>query len=233
MARGTVGRLSTKVAARWGSPRRRRCSLVRHSPRGAAPGRCAALPLPPTSIRCSRLPRHVFTLERVFYLCASVGFDNAACKRTSSVSPGYPGYVAACSGLRFFDPASPLRYPSRGGRVWMRAGRSPWPKGGTMSRQRSLLTVIHDVVRQEVGSAISSLLGGMSTRKKSKNGRRRRRRKHRRGTWRPGGPGRPPKAVAEKMAQKKAAAATAKTVRRRRMRRGGPGRPAGSKTKAA
>ena len=105
-----------------------------------------------------------------------------------------------------------------------------------MPRQRSIVTVIRDMVEQEVRSAIQSLLGSVSSNKpKAKNGRRRRRRT--RGTWRPGGPGRPPKAVAEKMAQKKRAAATpatkTKVVRRGRRRRGGPGRPAGSKTKAA
>ena len=100
-----------------------------------------------------------------------------------------------------------------------------------MPRQRSLVTVIRDLVQQEVHSAIQSLLGSVSTRKvKAKNGRRRRRKA--RGKWRPGGPGRPPKAVAEKMAQK-AVAPKAKTVRRRRRRRRGPGRPAGSKKKAA
>lgn len=103
-----------------------------------------------------------------------------------------------------------------------------------MPRQRSLVTVIRDMVQQEVRSAIQSLLGSISMPPtKPKNGRRRRRT---RGTWRPGGPGRPPKAVAEKMAQKKAAAATpgskTKTIHRRRRRRG-PGRPAGSKKKAA
>src|SRR5437899_5400285 len=105
-----------------------------------------------------------------------------------------------------------------------------------MPRQKSLATVIRDLVQEEVGDAIRSLLGSASgTKPKPKNGRRRRRRT--RGTWRPGGPGRPPKAVAAKMARKKAAVATlgskAKTVRRRRRRRGGPGRLAGSKTKAA
>ena len=60
-----------------------------------------------------------------------------------------------------------------------------------MPRQKSLLTVIRDMVQQEVGSAISSLLGSVSTRKKPKSGRRRRRKA--RGKWRPGGPGRPPK----------------------------------------
>jgi len=105
-----------------------------------------------------------------------------------------------------------------------------------MPRQRSLVTVIRDMVQQEVRSAIHSLLGSVSSNKpKATNGRRRRRKT--RGKWRPGGPGRPPKAVAEKMAQKKAAAATpgakAKTVRRRRRRRRARGRPAGSKKKAA
>ena len=104
-----------------------------------------------------------------------------------------------------------------------------------MPRERSLVTVIRDLVQHEVSSAIRSLLGRISSNKpKVKNGRRRRKG---RGKWRPGGPGRPPKAVAEKAAQKRGAAATsgskAKTVRRRRRRRRGPGRPPGSKKKAA
>ena len=104
-----------------------------------------------------------------------------------------------------------------------------------MPRQRSLVTVIRDLVQQEVSSAIRSLLGSASSNKpKAKNGRRRRKG---RGKWRPGGPGRPPKAVAEKAARQKATVTPptpkAKTTRRRRRRRRGPGRPAGSKTKAA
>jgi hypothetical protein len=70
-----------------------------------------------------------------------------------------------------------------------------------MPRQRSLVTVIRDMVRDEVRSAIQSLIGIASPRRRAANGRRRRRR--RRGTWRPGGPGRPPKAVAPKLARKK------------------------------
>ena len=67
-----------------------------------------------------------------------------------------------------------------------------------MPRQRSLVTVIRDLVQQEVRSATQSLLGSISTGKmKPKTGRRRKRR----GKWRPGGPGRPPKAVAERMAR--------------------------------
>src|SRR5947207_12388524 len=73
-----------------------------------------------------------------------------------------------------------------------------------MPRQRSLLRVIRDTVQQEVRSAIQSLLGSVSTGTKAKNGRRRKRR----GKWRPGGPGRPPKTAAEKIAQKKPARAT-------------------------
>ena len=54
-----------------------------------------------------------------------------------------------------------------------------------MPRQKSLFTVIRDLVQQEVRSAIQSLLGSASTAKtKPKNGRRRRRRRR--------GPGRPP-----------------------------------------
>ena len=102
-----------------------------------------------------------------------------------------------------------------------------------MPRQRSLVTVIRDLVQQEVRSAIQSLLGSVSSKMpKAKNGRRRRRKA--RGKWRPGGPGRPPKAVAEKMAHTKKAVAApvppkAKNGRRRRRRRRGRG----SKTKAA
>ena len=103
-----------------------------------------------------------------------------------------------------------------------------------MPRQKSLVTVIRDLVQQEVSSAIRSLLGSVSSNKpKAKNGRRRRRKA--RGKWRPGGPGRPPKVVAAKMAHTKkvVAAPKAKTIRRRRRRRRGPGRPPGSKKKAA
>ncbi len=104
-----------------------------------------------------------------------------------------------------------------------------------MPRQRSLVTVIRDMVQAEVHAAIQSLLGSISSNKpKAKSGRRRKRR----GKWRPGGPGRPPKAVAERAAQRKKAVVTplvpkAKNGRRRRRRRRGPGRPPGSKKKAA
>jgi len=106
-----------------------------------------------------------------------------------------------------------------------------------MPRQRSLVTIIRNLAQQEVRSAIQSLLGSISG-TKPKNGRRRRRRRRRRGTWRPGGPGRPPKAVAERMAHTKKAvvppaAPKTKTVQRRRRRRRGPSRPRGSKKKAA
>src|SRR5438552_18396896 len=106
-----------------------------------------------------------------------------------------------------------------------------------MPRQKSLVAVIRDMVGQEVHGAIQSLLGSVSgTKPKAKNGRRRSRKA--RGKWRPGGPGRPPKAVAEKAARKKKAVVTppapkAKNGRRRRRRRRGPGRPPGSKKKAA
>ena len=105
-----------------------------------------------------------------------------------------------------------------------------------MPRQRSLVTVIRDMVQQEVHATIQSLLGSVSGNKpKVKNGRRRGRKA--RGKWRPGGPGRPPKAVAEKLARKKAVVRPpvpkAKNGRRRRRRRRGPGRPPGLKKKAA
>src|SRR5437868_5050396 len=97
-----------------------------------------------------------------------------------------------------------------------------------MPRQRSLVMVIRDLVQEEVGNAIQSLLGSVSIgTSKPKNGRRRHRRKTR-GKWRPGGPGRPPKAVAAKMAHRKKVAPKAKNGRRRRRRRG-PGRPPGSR----
>ena len=103
-----------------------------------------------------------------------------------------------------------------------------------MPRQRSLVTVIRDMVQQEVRSAIQSLLGGISTGRRVANGRRRRRKA--RGKWRPGGPGRPPKAVTERAAHRRAVVTTSvskvKTGSRRRRRRG-PGRPPGSKNKAA
>ena len=104
-----------------------------------------------------------------------------------------------------------------------------------MPRQRNLVTAIRDLVQQEVRSAIQSLLGMVSSSKPkaAKNGRRRRRKV--RGKWRPGGPGRLPKAVAKRVAQKKKAVATplvpkAKNGGRRHKRRA-PGRPPGSKNK--
>ena len=64
-----------------------------------------------------------------------------------------------------------------------------------MPRQKSLVTVIRDLVRKEIGNAISGLLGNTG---KGKT-RRRRRRRGRRGPGRPPGSknklrrGRPPK----------------------------------------
>jgi ribosomal protein L19E len=52
-----------------------------------------------------------------------------------------------------------------------------------MPKQKSLLTVIRDLVQQEVLAAIQSLLGSVPTAKPAKNGRRLRRRRR--------GPGRP------------------------------------------
>ena len=54
-----------------------------------------------------------------------------------------------------------------------------------MPRHKSLLTVIRDLVQQEVRSAMQALLGSFSTAKPAKNGRRRR--KRRRGPGRPRG----------------------------------------------
>lgn len=54
-----------------------------------------------------------------------------------------------------------------------------------MPRQKSLVTVIRDMVREQVRDAIQGLLGTAGGgRKKAKNGRRRRRKRR--------GPGRPP-----------------------------------------
>jgi hypothetical protein len=58
-------------------------------------------------------------------------------------------------------------------------------KENPMPRRKSLLTIIRDLVQQEVRAAIQSLLGTISPRKtKPKNGRRRRKRGR--------SPGRPP-----------------------------------------
>jgi hypothetical protein len=70
-----------------------------------------------------------------------------------------------------------------------------------MPRTKSLITVIRDLVHQEVTQAIAQLFGGVYStgngRRKAKNGRR----KRPGGKWRPGGPGRPP-ASARKMKRK-------------------------------
>jgi hypothetical protein len=52
-----------------------------------------------------------------------------------------------------------------------------------MPRRKSLMTIIRDLVQQEVRAAIQSLLGSVSTATPAKTGRRRRRRRR--------GPGRP------------------------------------------
>jgi hypothetical protein len=67
-----------------------------------------------------------------------------------------------------------------------------------MPRQKSLVTVIREMVQAEIRSAMAGLLSGLTG--TPKNTRRRRRG---RGKWRPGGPGRPPKAVALRTAGKK------------------------------
>jgi hypothetical protein len=51
-----------------------------------------------------------------------------------------------------------------------------------MPRQKSLITIIRDLVQEEVRRAMAGLLGSVAPKKAPKNGRRRRRR----------GPGRPP-----------------------------------------
>jgi len=52
-----------------------------------------------------------------------------------------------------------------------------------MSRQKSIITVIRELVQTEVRSAMASLFGSLTSKKAPKNGRRRRRRR---------GPGQPP-----------------------------------------
>jgi len=46
-----------------------------------------------------------------------------------------------------------------------------------MPRQKSFVTVIRDLVQEEVRSAINTLLSTVSTGKRAKNGRRKRRRR--------------------------------------------------------
>jgi hypothetical protein len=76
-----------------------------------------------------------------------------------------------------------------------------------MPRQRSLSTVIRELVRDEVGNVLGSMLGTVKA--KPKSGHRRRKR----GTWKPGSPGRPPRWYTEaKKGEKKRAARRAKTV---------------------
>jgi hypothetical protein len=65
-----------------------------------------------------------------------------------------------------------------------------------MPRQKSLVTVIREMVQAEIRNAMAGLLSGLTA---PKNARRRRTR----GKWRPGGPGRPPKAVAARTAPRK------------------------------
>jgi hypothetical protein len=80
-----------------------------------------------------------------------------------------------------------------------------------MPRQKSLVTIIRELVQAEVGSALGSLLGTGSP--KSKDGRRRKTR----GKWRPGGPGRPPKSVDE-VPKRTSPRANVKKARRKRRR---------------
>jgi hypothetical protein len=61
-----------------------------------------------------------------------------------------------------------------------------------MPRHKSIVALIRDMVRDEVGAAIAGLFGSA----KPKATRRRR------GKWRPGGPGRPPLAVKAARAKK-------------------------------
>ena len=93
-----------------------------------------------------------------------------------------------------------------------------------MPRPKSLVTVIRNMVQEQVREALQGLLATATPKKKPANGRRRRRRRRRRGPGRPPGsktrmrrgPGRPPKVEQ---------AAPPQTRTRRRRRRRGPGRP--------
>jgi hypothetical protein len=60
-----------------------------------------------------------------------------------------------------------------------------------MARKKSLVIMIRDLVREQVEGALASMLGAGATSKR------------RRGKWRPGGPGRPPKAVAARRRKKR------------------------------
>jgi hypothetical protein len=59
------------------------------------------------------------------------------------------------------------------------------PTEELMPRQKSLITVIRDLVQEEVRSAMNSLFSTVTRKKPAKNGRRKRRR--RRGVGRPKG----------------------------------------------
>ena len=91
-----------------------------------------------------------------------------------------------------------------------------------MPRRKSLVTVIRDMVQEQVQEAVHGLLASASPKKKAKNGRRRRR--GRRGKWRPSGPGRPPGSKT-RMRRRSGRPPVSKNKKRR-----GPGRlPKGSK----
>jgi hypothetical protein len=65
-----------------------------------------------------------------------------------------------------------------------------------MPRHKNIVTVIREMVREEVNAAIAGLLGPTKTQAKT-------RRRRRGGKWRPGGPGRPPLAAKAARAKKK------------------------------
>jgi hypothetical protein len=66
-----------------------------------------------------------------------------------------------------------------------------------MPRHKNIVTVIREMVRDEVNAAVAGLLGATKTQAKT------RRRRRRGGKWRPGGPGRPPLAAKAARARKK------------------------------
>ena len=91
-------------------------------------------------------------------------------RRTPSLRPSYlPSTAVAFDGLGLIFANSLHRYHSRIGDY--REGRD---EGRRMPRRKSLVTVIRDMVREQVEEAVQRLLGAVGgPKKKAKNGRRR------------------------------------------------------------
>src|SRR5712692_881062 len=126
-------------------------------------------------------------------------------------------------------PATAVAFNGRG---LLFANRPPLPfsqernregrgEGGCMPRRKGFVTVIRDMVREQVQEAVRGLLGAVGGRKKkAKNGRRRRRRGR--------GPGRPPGSKTRMRrgpGRPRKTEQTAPKVGTRRRKRRGPGRP--------